>query len=151
VNKNNGDLETFKPDEVLMYNLKLANELELDIQKLLITLSTGAVVLSVALLRIFPLSRIVEFSLNLIWSWFCFGFSIISGIISLITKSWWVRNKLLIDRSKKEKYQRESFKKLTSVYKILGIIFARIQELTFFIAIVLMIIFAVKVIKIQDQ
>jgi len=147
MNKNTGNSEISASDEVLLYNVKLANELEIDIQKLLITLSTGSVVLSISLLKIFPLSKIAIFSFNLIWGWFCLGFSIISGIISLITKSWWFGNKLMTDRAKNEKYQKESFKRLTRVYKVLGTIFSRVQLVTFFIAIILMIIFAVKAIR----
>lgn len=143
-NEKEKNVEPPKLDELLMYNLKFANQLELDIHKLLITLSTGAVVLSVSLLKLFPLDKVVVFSHNLMWSWYYFGVSIISGVSSLILKTWWFGNKFMIDRVEKRKYQKRSFRILTTILGTLGSILARIQEVSFFIAIILMIIFAIK-------
>lgn len=140
--------EPSRLDELLlMYNLRFSNQLELDVHKLLITLSTGAIVLSVSLLKIFPLSKITDFSYYLMWSWYFFGFSILSGTLSLVIKSRRFERNFLTDRALNEKYQKDSFKDLTEFLKISGRISARIQEVSFVIAIVLMIIFATKAIK----
>ena len=122
--------------------MRFINQFEIDIQKLLITLSTGSIVLSISFLKIFPLTKIST-TYCLIWSWIFFGVSITIGIISLIAKSWWFGNKLMEDNSKGEKYQKNRHKKITNIWKITGIACARIQEILFIIAIILLLKFSI--------
>jgi len=144
MNTSNEQPEKFNPDEMLLYNLNFMNQFELDVQKFLITLSTGAIILTVSLLRLFSLTVIKILSSILIFSWQNFTASIMSGILSLIIKKKGFERNFLTDRSIKEKYKAESFKNSTRRLNRLGEFFWYIQVITFFTAVISLVIFATK-------
>lgn len=122
-----------KYEGTLLYNVEYINNLNIEIQKLLISLCTAILVFTVSLLGMMPKPNIGTTANFIIFSWICFAASIISGVLALIFQSWWFGHKLMSDRSSNNKYRTKWFGIKTQAWGVCKRIFGQ-GQIWFFIA-----------------
>lgn len=126
------------------------NTLKVDIQKLILSLGAGALVFSISFLQAIPKPQNRITSIFLIWFWILLTVSIVSGVLTLVFGAWWYGNKLIMDRSKEEKYKTKLFQFLTTFCKISADIFEHINIWSFIVAMILASIFVITVFSAQN-
>jgi len=130
-------------DALLVAQVDFINKHMIDIQKLVISLSTGSLVFSVSLLKDVPVVGKIYGNTDLMLSWFGFTAAIVSGLLNLIFGAWWFGNKLVIDRSKDKFSQSKLFKSLTEVCRCSRGVFEIVSLVMFIYAIVYLAKFAI--------
>ncbi len=139
-----------QPPEGFLKQVEFINNFKIDIQKLIISLSTGALVFSTTLIEINPGIRQAALNKNLKTSWILLTVSIVSGVLGMVFSSWWFGNRLLTEGSKEERFKTKFFMFKTKIYNFLAHLFEHMHIWSFIFAIIFLAIFAINNFCVQN-
>lgn len=140
-----GAIDSSKVDEVTKEHMARTNNLKIEIQKLIISLSTGSLVFSVSLLQVIPKSETSAINNCLILGWILLGASIIGGVLTLVFGAWEDGNRLMSRAGKCEENRKKWYKISADIYKIVAHICEHINIWCFIIAVFLIATYAISV------
>jgi len=136
-------IDATKIDDISAKQVDQINKLKMDIQKLIISLSTASLVFSVSLLQVIPKAEEMLINNYLMIGWICLVISIITGVFTLVFGAWEFGNRLMAKVGKCGIGRAKFYTITAHIYKILGHICEHLSIWGFTVAVIFILMFAI--------